>query len=40
MKLVDDNKELLAKKSLLEGEIAEVKHINSKIKRQVETLSC
>ena len=40
MKLVDDNKELLAKKSLLEGEIAEVKHVNSKMERQVETLSC
>ena len=40
MKLVDDNKELLAKKSLLECELAEVKHVNSKMERQVETLSC
>ena len=40
MKLVDDNKDLLAKKNLLEDEIAEVKHVNSKMERQVETLSC
>ena len=40
VKLIDDNKELLAKKSLLEGDIAEIKHVNSKMERQVGTLSC
>lgn len=39
MKLVDANKELLAKNSVLECELAEVKYVNSKMERQVETLS-
>ena len=39
VKLEDINKELLAKNSELECKLAAVKHVNSKMERQVETLS-